>query len=263
MRQELRSAFGNARFWIAFAVMLLCFLGFSLPTWIARAGHGDRLYMSAFDQSFTTIFFGGAILLLPFIAILPHALSQVDEIRTGFLFVKAFRITTRKYAVIKISAVALSSAAAIGGASLLHSTLWNIVAGVYDPIARPFTEVVFAEGTVYHTLKDHPYAWTAYVHAAIGFALSGALWSVIGLAISVWIPDTLLTVTVPAMLYFIWRDSFLFFMYRRIPFPSMSALYNDGQYWWMYWQALIVHAILFAAAAGVYYAGLKRRLRHA
>ncbi|MCL2867536.1 MAG: hypothetical protein FWF47_07250 [Clostridia bacterium] len=263
MRQELRSAFGGVRFRIAFAAMLLCFLGFSLPTWITRVGQGDRLYMSAFDQSFATIFFGGAILLLPFIAILPHALSQVDEIRTGFMFMKALRTTSRKYAVIKLVAVALSSAAAIGGASLLHSVLWNIVAGVYDPIARPITEVVFTEGTVYHTLKDHPYAWTAYVHAAIGFALSGALWSVIGLATSVWIPDALLTVTVPVMLYFIWKNLCFFFLFRRIPFPSMSALYNDGQYWWMYWQALIVQAILFIAAAGVYYTGLKRRLRYA
>jgi hypothetical protein len=45
--------------------------------------------------------------------------------------------------------------------------------------------------------------------------------------------------------------------------PTPNALFNDGQYWWMYWQALIAHAVVFITAAGIYYAGLKRRLQHA
>jgi hypothetical protein len=49
------------------------------------------MYLSSFNQGFAPIFFGGAILLFPFLAALPHALGQVEEIRTGFLFTKAMR----------------------------------------------------------------------------------------------------------------------------------------------------------------------------
>jgi hypothetical protein len=262
MKQELRSAFAGSRFWIALAALLLCFLGFSLPEWIVRCGQGDRMYLSSFNQGFAPIFFGGAILLFPFLATLPHALSQVEEIRTGFLFTKAIRTSAMRYALVKIAAVALSGAAAMGLASLLHSAIWNIVAGVYDPIARPNIEVFFTEGTVYDTLKSTSYAWAAFVHAALGFALTGAVWAVVGLATAVWIPDILLTITVPVALYFFWTYQFAFYL-LGVKLPDTSALYNDGQYWPAYFQAVAAYAAVFLVAAGVYYGGLQRRLRHA
>ncbi|MEA5014253.1 MAG: hypothetical protein VB099_06805 [Candidatus Limiplasma sp.] len=261
MKQEFKAAFCNARFWIAFVTLMICLLGFSLPTWIIRCQQGDRQYLSAFNQAFAPIFFGGAILLFPFCATLPYAVSQVQEIRTGFLFPKAIRTTTIKYALIKVLAVSLSGAAAMGLASLLHSLLWHIVAGAYDPVARPEIEVFFSSQTVYDTLKDHPYAWTAFAHAALGFAITGALWATIGLAVAVWIPDTLLVMTIPVVFYYFWSYQFLYPLFK-IRLPSVSALYNDGQYWHMYWEALLAHAIVFGIAAGAYYLGLKRRLRN-
>ena len=77
--------------------------------------------MSAFSQGFASVFFGGAILLFPFLATLPHAVSQVDEIRSGFLFARGIRSSIKRYAGIKIAAVALSGAVAMGLASLVHS----------------------------------------------------------------------------------------------------------------------------------------------
>lgn len=260
MRREIGLAFKNPLWWIASVTMLLCFLGFSLPTWIDRVAQGDRMLMDAFSQGFAPIFFGGAILLFPFCAAIPYATSQVEEIRTGFIYTKAIRCSVKKYASMKIIAVVLSAAAAMAVASLVHSLLWNIVAGAYNPSMRPDTEVVFGEGTVYDTLKDYPYAWPAFLHAALGFAISGAVWAMIALATAVWIPDTLLTVTVPVVIYYFWTYGLL----RKIfgaGFPTPSALYNDGQYWWMYGRALIVNASILVIAIGIYYRGLKRRLR--
>lgn len=262
MKQELRNAFCNIRFWIALLAMTLCFFGFSLPEWFVRVSQGDQSYMDAVSQVFASIFFGGAILIFPFCAALPHATSQVEEIRTGFLYTKAIRTTTLRYACQKIVAVALSGAAVMGLACLVHIVVWHIVAGPYDPIARPQTEVAFTPGTVYYDLMRTPYAWQAFVHAVLGFAITGALWSVVGLATAVWIPDTLLTITVPVAIYFFWTYQFLFQLVG-IMLPTPNALYNDGQYWWMYWQAVIAHVVVFLAAAVLYNAGLKRRLQHA
>jgi hypothetical protein len=186
----------------------------------------------------------------------------VEEIRTGFLFPKAIRTTALRYAAQKIAVVALSGAAVMGIASLLHSVLWNVVAGVYDPVARPDIEVFFTEGTVYDTLRAHPYAWTAYLHAALGFAVTGAIWSVVGLATAVWLPDIILTITVPVALYFFWTYQFSFYLFG-IKLPDTSALYNDGQYWHDYLQAVAAYAVVFIAASLVCYRGMKRRLQHA
>lgn len=262
MKQELRNAFCNSRFWIALCAMTICFFGFSLPTWIVRVSQGDIAYMDAVSQGFTPIFFGGSILLFPFLATLPYATSQVDEIRTGFHQTKAIRTTTFKYVITKILPVALSGAAVMGGAILVHSLVWIIVAGPYNPILRPDTEVFFSPGTVYDTLMKTPYAWQAFVHAIVGFTITGAVWAVVGLATAAWIPDKILTITVPVAIYFFWVYQFLFYLFG-IKLQSPSALYNDGQYWPMYYQSVIAHIILFCGASFLYYKGIKRRLQDA
>lgn len=262
MRQELRSAFCNARFWIALVAMTICLFGFSLPEWLTRIAQGDRMYMDAVSLGFAPIFFGGAILLFPFCAALPYATSQVDDIRTGFMFTKGIRTTTVKYMRNKVIAVALSGAAVMGIACLIHSVTWNIVAGPYDPIANPDNEVVFSPGTVYATLMLSPYGWQAFVHAILGFAITGAVWSVVGLATSVWIPDNLLAITVPVALYFFWQYQLLYPM-LGIRLPSLSGLYNDGQLWERYYAVVAVNLLIFATAAFVYYKGMKRRLQNA
>lgn len=262
MRQEMKNAFLNMRFWIALTAMTICFFGFSMPTWINRLADGDRMYMDGVSQGFSPIFFGGAILMLPFLAAMPYATSQVDEIRGGFLQTKAIRVTTLKYVITKIFPVALSGAAVMAGAMLIHSLFWIIVAGPYDPIARPDTEVFFSPDTVYDTLMQSPYAWKAFVHAIVGFAVTGAVWAVVGLATAAWIPDKILTITVPVAIYFFWSYQFLFYLFG-IRLPSPSALYNDGQYWPMYYASVIAHIILFLGASFLYGKGIKRRLQNA
>jgi len=218
--------------------------------------------MDAVSQGFSPIFFGGAILLFPFIAVLPFATSQVDEIRTGFMFLKAVRTSVFRYSVIKIIAVALSGAAVMCLASLFHSSIWHIVAGPHDPVARPETEVFFSAGTIYDELIKTPYAWRAFLHAALGFAISGAVWSVVGLATAACIPDRLLTVTVSVVLYFFWMYHLPYHLLGvRLPLPS--ALYNDGYYWHEYFESILTHITIFLIASLVYYTGMKRRLQYA
>ncbi len=262
MRQELRNAFSTPRFWIALAAMITCLFGFSLPTWIIRVSQGDRLYMDGLNQGFSPIFFGGAILIFPFLAVLPYATSQVDEIRTGFIHTKGIRASTLKYALGKVIPVALSGAAVMGLAVLVHSIFWNIVAGPHDPIARPNTSVSMPAGTVYESLMQTPYAWKAFLHAIIGFTITGAVWSVVGLAIAAWLPDKILAISVPVALYFFGAYRLPYHLFG-IKAPTPSALYNDGQYWHVYFTAVGLHVLVFCAASFLYYRGIRRRLKNA
>lgn len=261
MRQELRNALTGPKFIIAVLAMFVCFMGFSLPTWINAVAVGDAIYESAFSMSFAPIFFGGAILLIPFCAALPYATSQVDEIRSGFLFFKAIRGSTKKYALNKIVITALSGALAMFLANALHSIVWNLVCGPFD-INNPNTQVWFSADTVYETLKYTPYAIGAYCHAALGFFLTGAVWALIGLAVSVWIPDMLLSVSIPVVLYYFWTYQILYQLFG-IAVLQPAALYNDGQYWGMYGQAILLNVFIMLLSAVIYYLGLKRRLKNA
>lgn len=257
MRETFKNAFRNPLFWLAMASLLLCFLGFSLPMWIERCAQGDRQYMSAFSQGFSPIFFGGAILILPFAAAVANAPAQVTQIRTGFVLSEGLRGSVMKYSLTHYAATLATGAVAMGMASIFHSGLWNIVAGVYDA-SNPDIQVMFSPGTVYETLEQSPYAITAFLHAALGFALSGALWSAVALVIATWIPDTLLAVTIPVLLYYFWTYGLFG---NAIPPPN--AIYNDGQTWAMYRQSVLTHLALFAALGIAYYVGVRRRLCHA
>lgn len=99
MKEELKSAFFSWRFVLAFGFMLTCFLGYSVPTWVFSADWGDEFREGALQLSIGGIFFGGAMLLLPFCASVSHAISQVDEIRTSFLNWKIIRSSIRKYEI--------------------------------------------------------------------------------------------------------------------------------------------------------------------
>lgn len=58
---------------------MTCFLGYSLPSWIFSADWGDEFREGALQLSVGGIFFGSSMLLLPFCASVPYAISQVDQ----------------------------------------------------------------------------------------------------------------------------------------------------------------------------------------
>lgn len=121
MKEEIKSAFFSKRFLLAFGLMMTCFLGYSLPSWIFSADWGDEFREGALQLSVGGIFFGSSMLLLPFCASVPYAISQVDEIRTSFLEWKVLRGSIRRYSFNKIVATMLSAAVATSMAFALHA----------------------------------------------------------------------------------------------------------------------------------------------
>lgn len=258
MISELKFAFKRPQIYIGLLGMFICLLSSSLPIWLTRVAQGDKEFMSAMDLSFTPIFFGGTILLMPFCAAISYASTQADEIKTGFIFPRIIRGSLNRYAVTKIFVAALSGAFALGTACLLHMVFWHIVAGPYDIQARPEIEVFFTDGTIYSTLCSYPYAWPAFAHAIAGFALTGAFWSVVSLWIASIIPDTQLVVTIPVVVYYLWKSNFTGYAFG-FELPDFTGFYNDGVTWLQYGYALGFHALLFILIVWLYHKSLKRR----
>lgn len=256
MRQELRSAFIGWRFPAACGLMLVCYLGFSVPEWMTSGSWGEY-GSNALQQAVGGIFFGGILLLMPFCAAAVHAVSQVDEIRSGFIKARMIRGGVWRGAWRKISVAAIAGALAAALPFALHALLWRCIALPCNPALYPYHEMQFA-GTLYNAWYGVMEGLPLYVSIFLGLGISGALWAVVGLAVAVWIPDSLLVVSIPVGLYFLWmRFASRGIFGLRLPPPD--ALFTEGMTTESLLAALAVHGLFFLSASLLYFIGLKRR----
>lgn len=264
LKTELKSAFRRPQLYLAAGLMLLCLLGTSLPMWIDMGINQQGTGVTALNMLVVPVFFGGAILMFPFCSAMAYSSIQAEEISSGFALQSCFRSGVRKYVTTKVIAAALTGAFALGAANLVHSLFWTGIAGPFiaenDPAyGTEFFMSGFGEGTIYDILWHFPYCWPMYIYQAVGFAITGAFWSVIALWVASLMPDKMLTVTIPVVLYSLWKCDFT----RKIfgfSLPDFTAFYNDGQTWQTYLVAFAFHLILAFAAVLGYSHNIRRRI---
>lgn len=201
------------------------------------------------------------MLLLPFCASVPYAISQVDEIRTSFLEWKVLRGSIRRYSFNKIVATMLSAAVATSMAFALHALVWNFIAYPYDLVTHPYQEIPFSANCIYSNWTDIFYGFPIYLSMTLGIAFCAAIWSVTALAVSVWVPDKLLTIIIPVCIYHLWSCRIFYHLFG-INTPHPGALYNDALTVQRVWQSLVMYGILFIISLLVYVLGLKRRTQN-
>lgn len=261
LKREIRNAFASPGFFLGFGIMLICFLGMSVPEWIISTDWGDEFRQSALQQSISGIFFGGVMLLLPFCACTPYATRQVEEIRSSVMQWKWIRGSTVQYAAGKIVATAMSGGSAVALAFALHAIIWNLIAIPCDPIAYPYHEIMFDPASLYVNWYSYLYGLPMYCSMTAGIFLSGAVWATVALAITVWVPDRLLTVTIPACIYYLLSAS----VFNRLlgwNLPHPATLYNDALTIKMAISSLLEYAGILVIACVGYFVGLKRRAQY-
>lgn len=258
MKQEIKNAIKGKCFWGAFAIMLLCLLGLSVPEWICSVDWGSQYRQSALQQSVSGVFLGGVMLLLPFCACLPYATNQVDELRSSVMQWKLIRSSIKKYALSKIISTSISGGTAIAFAFILHSLVWNFIAQPCNPTVNPYHEILFSPRSLYATWYSTLYGLPMYASLAVGMFIAGAAWATVALAISVWIPDRLLTVTIPTCICYLLAANVLQSVFG-LYLPHPAVLYNDALTAVDALYALLEYVSIFIIATGVYIIGLKRR----
>lgn len=257
LKQELRLTFFRALPWLCMLAFIACLEGSSLPIWIIRCQQGDRRFMSAMDMSFTPVFFGGVQLLVPLCAAAAYGAVHAEELRTRFFLLEIMRTSERKYVLTKAVSAMLSGALVLGGGFLLHVILWHILAGPYDVSARPDIEVYFAPGKVYATYLQTPYAVMMYVHAVLGFAITGAFWAMVGVTLLSWNSDPQLSIALAVVIYFLMKNRFLYLVFG-FSMPDYTGLYNDGVLWAEYVRSLGFHLVTMTVLIVIYGRGVRR-----
>lgn len=259
MRTEIRRGLFSANSLLAGSIILLSLLGYSIPMWGISAGSTLEYRASALEQSIGGIFFGGIILLFPLCAALPYAISQVDDIHSGFIFLQSIRTKVWRYACRKSFCSMIAGGLCIAGPFLLHCLLWNCIALPYMPSAYPDQEIIFRG--LYNDWSRIAYALPMYIWIALGLFLCGALWALLALASAIWIPDKLVAVMLPIGICYFWTYG-LFSHWLGMPLPTPSGLYNDGLSWQRLFQSLGMNSLLGIVTFLLYFAGLQRGLRH-
>ena len=247
MREELARAVKAPQAWVAFAVCFMTLMGYSLAYWIGTnlAGEWLEYRESALQLSIGGIFFGGFMLLLPFCAALAHSTSQVDEMCSGIMRWEAL-----------VAAISTSSA------FVLHAILWNNIALPVDPTAYPSHTIYFSKKCIFHNLYTVCYGLPVYVEMTLGIAFTASIWAVVALAIAIWIPDKLLTVTIPSFLYYLWNANVVYY-FTGIKTPHPAILFNDGLTIEKAIISIEAYLIILGISMVIYYIGCKTRCQNA
>lgn len=266
MRTELKRAFSSPGFWATMIVMFLCLQGFALPVHVGQSygptAEAIEYRQSALALTLGGIFFGGVILLLPFCASLAYSGSQVDDIRTDTISLCLIRSSVRNYAVHKVAASFLSAFVAILVAFIAHAAIWHVLGIPYDPIVYPYQEISFWSESYFSKWATIGNGWPIILNIAVGMAFSAGCWSIVALAVAIWVPDKMLVCIIPACIEKLWRSNLAYYLFG-IWLPDPDTLFNDAQTLSGNLECLLAYAVLVAIALLMYILGLKRRAKNA
>lgn len=258
MKEELKGTLFSTKFLLSFGFMFLCFLGYSIPSWLCTAELEMEYRESALQLSVGSIFFGSVMMFMPFCAAVAHSTSLVDEMKTSVMCWRVLRGSVKWYAIKKAIASALGAAIATSLAFIIHAVLWNIIAVPVDPIHYQGHEIGFSETCLFAEWYKIWYGIPMYAEIACGIAFSAAVWAVVGLAIAVWIPDRLLVVSIPACIYYMWHLQLPYYLFG-INIPHPGTLYNDSLSVESALQCIVAYVVVLMTSLLVYWKGLMRR----
>lgn len=263
MREELERAIKAPQARASFIVCLVTLMGYSLAYWIGSINAGEWIEYreSALQLSIGGIFFGGFMLLLPFCSALAHSTSQIDDLGSSMMQWEALRSSVFKYVRIKVVTCMIVAAVTASCAFVVHAVIWNIIALPVDPTIYPNHVIYFSQECVFHDWYTVCYGLPVYIEMTIGIAFTASIWAVVALAIAVWVPDKLLTVSIPSFLYYLWNaDVVYFFTGIRTPHPAI--LFNDGLTVQKAIISIISYLVILAISLFFYIVGCKRRCRN-
>ena len=229
MHEEINRTIRSPQLCISFLICLLTFMGYSVPYWIGCNSLGEWMEYreSALQLSIGGIFFGGFMLLLPFCAALAHSTSQIDDMNSSIMQWEVLRGSISKYVRNKVCSSMFAAAISTSSAFIIHAILWNLIALPVDPATYPNHTIYFSKECIFYNWYTICYGLPVYIEIAIGIAFTASVWAVVALAISIWIHDKLLTITIPSFLYYLWNADVVFF-FTGIKTPHPAILFNDG-----------------------------------
>lgn len=188
--------------------------------------YADRSYYpSALQFVLEPIYYGGFILVVPLAAALSYTSSFIMRLKTGNWYYVMIRCGKKRYLQKECMSAFIRGGCSVALGFVLYTILCNILFLPSNPQKYvshilPFDETIYEQ--MYQTAGGIP----MYLYLTTVLFLCAGCWSLVALATAVWIPDTLIAVTTPLILYYVW----LWGGVRQIWLAtaiSPTALFND------------------------------------
>lgn len=224
--------------------------------------YADRSYYpSALQFVLDPIYFGGFILVIPLAAALPYTNSFVMRLKTGNWYYAMIRCGKKRY----LQKECLSAFIRGGGGVALGFVTYTILCNMLFLPSNPqkyTSHILPFDDTIYEQMYQSAGGIPMYLYLTTVLFLCAGCWSLVALATAVWMPDPLIAVTAPLILYYLWlwggvRQTWL------VTAISPTALFNDQLTLPKMLGAMVQYLTLGVASDALFRIGAKRRMTHA
>ena len=262
MIKILKSSIWSKNAILAFGVMIIGFLGMSIPEWLISADWGAEFRPSALQQSVIGIFFGGMMLLMPLSAGIVSGVTQCGELHASMFCWKLLRSTRKRYIIRQLTHAFILSGLVVMGTFVIQAAIWNCIAYPCDIELYPYHEILFPEGCLYADWYSVSYGIKMYLWIAICLFFCAGIWALVSMATAIWLGDRLMAVVLPTCIYYLLAMNIINSLFGwHLPHPA--DLYNDALTWETVPGAVLEHLLIGTISVAVYSVGLRRRLNYA
>lgn len=248
IRSDCSRIFRNGRIYAALLAGLALMLHPLISLWPYRENYSAMQLLSA--PLATSDFAPFAALF----CVLPFAESFCEDLNSGYISAITTRIGAKKYAKTRCLSVALSGG--VVAATIVLITIGLCVIGAGQPDTEetvafmgntPWAKMgilLTADGAVLYALR----VFTAF--------LFGMLWALVGLAVSVFIPNRYVTLIAPFVIYQV-----LWFLLEETAFNPVYLFRGDSNFIPSFLFVVIYQSACIALCAVLSCIGMKRRIK--
>ncbi len=263
MRISLKRMLCSKEFFWSLLTLFITLQGYPLPMYYAEWLGPDSIELayrqSALHMTLGGIFFGGVILIIPFVAAIAAGVAQVDDLRSGYIGWMVLRSSRKQYMLRQMSSAFICGAAACGGAYFANSLLWHIIVLPHTPDLYPGHDIGFAG--LFNEWQRIAYASPIIMQIGLGIMFAGGIWAIVAITTAMWIPDKILVLVVPAVIYKLWSISLPYHLFR-IWIATPDVIFNQFQSFAEMLECLAYYGVLLLICIMLYRAGLIRRTKH-
>ncbi len=251
-------------FFLGIMLTLIALVVMEVPEMLLclRIYEDPMYYPSALQFTLDPVYFGGFILMLPLAAAVPYTGRFVSQVQTGNWCYAMIRSGQREYIRRELCTAFLQGGGSVAVGFSFYAILCNLLfipsnPQVYQAHVLPFEDTIYEQ--MYQIIGGLP----MYVFVTAMIFVCGGCWALTAMTTAAWLPDTLVAITSPLMIYYIWLWGGIRYI-DWLPFTiGPTDLFNDGLTLQKLLGNLAQYAVLGCCCILLFRAGVGRRIRNA
>lgn len=219
-------------------------------------------YSSALQFALEPIYYGGFILMVPLAAAIPYTSRFVNQVQCGNCYYAMIRSGRRRYICRELFRAFVQGGGSVACGFVIYAVLCNLFftpsnPQVYEAHMLPF------DGTIYEQMYQTVGGLPMYTFITSMIFLSAGCWALVAMTAAAWMPDSLIAITSPLIIYYIWLWSGIRSV-TWLPFSvGPTQLFNDGLTLPVLLENLVQYTVLAICCILLFRAGIGRRIRNA